>query len=216
MKKILFPVLLLVPFTGAQATTFILSDDAFGTGANPLDAGNASVALTTTADPTASGRGDVGSADIEPGGRWGEVRPQTQNIAIPSESTPEVDTFTASLDVYIPGDTTFVGADRIGVILRWNGSNTNNNQTFRSWDSFTADTWETLTFSGTLPVNGGDGQPLTSVTPIISFDDNANDAASGVAAYVDNWSLTVTGVPEPATGVLSILGAVLCLCRRRR
>ena len=217
MKKLLIPVFLLVPFTGAHAATFILSSDTFGTGQNILNAGNANVALTTTAgDPTSSGHGNVGSADIAPGGRWGEVRAQVNSLAIPVESTPGTDTFSMSLDVYIPSATTFAATDRVGVILRWNGSNTNNNQVFRTWDSFTPDTWETVTLTGTLPVNGGDGQPLTSVVPIISFDDNPADAAPGVAAHIDNWSLSVTGVPEPSTGILGVLSAALFLCRRRR
>nr|MCS5540484.1 hypothetical protein [Roseibacillus sp.] len=62
----------------------------------------------------------------------------------------------------------------------------------------------------------GDGQPLTSVVPIISFDDNPADAAPGVAAHIDNWSLSVTGIPEPSTGILGVLSAALFLCRRRR
>ncbi len=217
MKKLLIPVFLLVPFTGAHAATFILSSDTFGTGQNILNAGNANVALTTTVgDPTSSGHGNVGSADIAPGGRWGEVRAQVNSLAIPGESSPGTDTFSMSLDVYIPSSTTYAATDRLGVILRWNGSNTNNSQVFRTWDSFTPDTWETVTLTGTLPVNGGDGQPLTSVVPIISFDDNPADAAPGVAAHIDNWSLSVTGVPEPGTGILGLLSAALFLCRRRR
>ena len=120
MKKLLIPVFLLVPFTGAHAATFILSSDTFGTGQNILNAGNANVALTTTAgDPTSSGHGNVGSADIAPGGRWGEVRAQVNSLAIPVESTPGTDTFSMSLDVYIPSATTFAATDRVGVILRW-------------------------------------------------------------------------------------------------
>jgi MYXO-CTERM domain-containing protein len=144
------------------------------------------------------------------------VRAQVNSLAIPAESAPGTDTFTATLDVYIPSTTTYAATDRLGVILRWNGSNANNNQVFRTWDSFAPDTWETITLTGTLPVNGGDGQPLTSVVPIISFDDNPADAASGVAAHIDNWSLSVTGVPEPGTGILGLLSAALFLGRRRR
>jgi hypothetical protein len=220
MNKLLATAFLLVPISSSYAATFVLSDENFDTAAvsgNGLNAGNANVALTTTVgDPTSSGHGNVASADIEPGGRWGEVRAQTQMIALPVESTPGTDTFSMSLDVYIPGSTTYAATDRIGVILRWNGSNSNNTQVFRAWDSFTPDTWETLTLTGTLPVNGGDAQPLTSVVPILSFDDNPADAAPGVAAYIDNWSLSVSGVPEPGIGVLGVLSAALCLYRRRR
>ena len=213
------PLLLLLSLGSAQAATFVLSDenfDAAGVSGNGLNTGNANISLTTTTgDPTASGQGNVGSADISAGGRWGEVRAQTQEIGIPAESTPGTDTFSASLNIFVPGDTTFGGSHRVGIILRWNGNNSNNNQVFRAWDSFTPNTWETITVNGTLPVNGGDGQPLASVLPIISFDENPTNAAAGVAAYVDNWSLSVTGVPEPSLGILSLLGLSVLLRRRR-
>ena len=35
------------------------------------------------------------------------------------------------------------------------------------------------------------------------------------SAYVDNWSLSVTGVPEPSLGILSLLGLGVLLRRRR-
>ena len=199
MSKLLLATLLLVPIVSAHAATLVIADENFDTApvsGNGLNTGNGNVVLTTTVgDPTSSGHGNVASADLEAGGRWGEVRAQTQNIPIPVQSSPGVDTFSASLDVYIPGDTTYAETDRIGIILRWNGSNSNNNQVFFAWDSFATDTWETITLTGTLPVNGGDGQPLTSVVPILSFDDNPTDAAAGVAAYIDNFQLEVS-VPD--------------------
>ncbi len=200
MSKLLTTILLIVPVVGIQAATLVIADENFDSAPesdNGLNAGNANVSVTTTAgDPTASGHGNVGSVDIEPGGRWGEVRAQTQNIAIPVQSVPGLDTFTATLDVYIPDATTFTATDRIGIILRWNGSNTNNNRIFQAWDSFAPDTWETITLTGTLPLNGGDGQPLNSVVPIISFDDNPADAAPGIAAHVDNFQLSVTSADD--------------------
>ena len=200
MSKFLIIILLIAPVVGLQAATLVIADENFDSAPesdNGLNAGNANVSVTTTAgDPTASGHGNVGSVDIEPGGRWGEVRAQTQNIAIPVQSVPGLDTFTATLDVYIPATTTFTATDRVGIILRWNASNTNNNQVFRAWDSFASDTWETITLTGTLPLNGGDGQPLNSVVPIISFDDNPADAAPGIAAHVDNFQLSVTSADD--------------------
>ena len=143
MSKILITILLIVSVVGLQAATLVIADENFDSAPesdNGLNAGNANVSVTTTAgDPTASGHGNVGSVDIEPGGRWGEVRAQTQNIAIPVQSVPGLDTFTATLDVYIPDATTFAATDRVGIILRWNGSNTNNNQIFQAWDSFAPD-----------------------------------------------------------------------------
>ena len=217
--KSLSALFLCISLATTQAATFVLSDENFdggGASGNGLNGGNANVSVSTTVgDPTASGRGNLGSADVSAGGRWGEVRAQTQTIGIPAESTPGTDTFTASLDIFVPKATTFNGSHRVGIILRWNGNNTNNNQVFRSWDSFSSDVWETVTLTGTLPVNGGDGQPLTSVVPIISFDENPQNAAPGVAAYVDNWSLSVTGVPEPSLGILAVLGMGVLLLRRR-
>lgn len=195
MKKIFVFLLGCVPL-GLHGATLVLADEDFDNApesGNGLNGGNANVSLTTTAgDPTDSGRGNVGSADISPGSRWGEVRAQTEDITIPVESVPGSDTFTVSLDVYIPSDTTYDETDRLGIILRWNASNTNNNQVFRFWDSFAPDTWETISLTGTLPENGGDGAPLSSVVPIISFDDNPSDAAEGVAAYIDNLRLEVS------------------------
>lgn len=55
----------------ALAATLVIADENFDTppeSGNGLNAGNAAVTLTTTAgDPTASGHGNVGCADIEPG-----------------------------------------------------------------------------------------------------------------------------------------------------
>ena len=131
MKKIFVFLLGCVPL-GLHGATLVLADEDFDNApesGNGLNGGNANVSLTTTAgDPTDSGRGNVGSADISPGSRWGEVRAQTEDITIPVESVPGSDTFTVSLDVYIPSDTTYDETDRLGIILRWNASNTNNNQ----------------------------------------------------------------------------------------
>ena len=143
---------LLLPVASASAATFVLSDENFDTtpvSGNGLNTGNANVTLSTTVgDPTGTGSGNVGSADIAPGGRWGEVRTQLNSIGIPAESTPGADTFTFSMDVYVPSDTTFAATDRIGIILRWNDNNTANTSQFRAWDSFTPNTWETMTLTG--------------------------------------------------------------------
>ena len=196
MKSPLLAILLACLPLSLHGATLVLADEDFDNASesgNGLNGGNGNVSLTTSnGDPTDSGRGNVGSADISPGGRWGEVRAETENIAIPVESVAGTDTFTVTLDVYVPADTTYAATDRLGIILRWNANNTNNNQVFRTWDSFAADTWETITLTGTLPENGGDGAPLASVLPIISFDDNPSDAVPGVAAHIDNFRLEVS------------------------
>ena len=167
MKSPLLAILLACLPLSLHGATLVLADEDFDNASesgNGLNGGNGNVSLTTSnGDPTDSGRGNVGSADISPGGRWGEVRAETENIAIPVESVAGTDTFTVTLDVYVPADTTYAATDRLGIILRWNANNTNNNQVFRTWDSFAADTWETITLTGTLPENGGDGAPLASV-----------------------------------------------------
>ena len=128
-------------------------------------------------------------------------------------------------DIYIPADTTFDtdaagngAADRINMILRWNGINQGAANKKWNWDSLAADTWHTLSFSGLIKENDNNGDPTTSIIPIFSFYDRSNNGAPGVAAYIDNVSssVTTTPIPEPSVGVLGILGSLLFLRRRRR
>ncbi|MED6299479.1 MAG: choice-of-anchor D domain-containing protein [Verrucomicrobiota bacterium] len=204
MKKILSSLisgLLLGSFLNAQ--NIIILEDDFDT-TNGLGNGNNAGKTTTIEDPTDSGRGNVGSVNIgDPSGTspWGELRaPWPGSVDLPPESIPGTDTFTMKVDLYIPSDTTFntVDApDRFNMIIRWNGINQQNNNQKWEWDSLEADTWHTLSLTGTIRETDAEGNPTISVIPILSFYDNTNDAEPGVAAYVDNFVLEVSVPPEP-------------------
>ena len=198
--------------------------------ANGLGTGNNAAKTAAVADPTGSGRGNVGSVNIgDPTGTspWGELRaPWPGSIDLPSSAIAGTDTFTMKADIYIPNDTTFDtdpagngAADRFNMIIRWNGINKNAANKKFNWDSLAADTWHSLEFTGLIPENDADGNPVTSIIPIFSFYDRSNNATPGVAAYIDNVDISVTtsaAIPEPGVGVLALLGSLIFLRRRRR
>ncbi|MBA71544.1 MAG: hypothetical protein CMO73_02610 [Verrucomicrobiales bacterium] len=241
MKNPINPILLflLISSLVSHGAVTILGDnwDDIGAGAtNGLGTGNNAAKTASIADPTGSGRGNVGAVDIGklkadgtgPLGTspWGELRaPWPGSIDLPANSIAGTDTFTMQADIYIPSNTTFDtdptgngAADRFNMILRWNGINAGNNNKKWNWDSLAADTWHTLSMTGTIKELDNDGNPTVSVIPIFSFYDRSNNAAPGVAAYIDNVSISVTTsvIPEPSVGVLGILGSLLFLRRRRR
>ena len=241
MKNPINPILLFLIISSlvSHGAVTILEDnwDDIGAGAaNGLGTGNNAAKTTPIADPTGSGRGNVGSVDIGklkadgtgPLGTspWGEVRaPWPGSIDLPAGAVAGTDTFTMQADIYIPANTTFDtdpagngAADRFNMILRWNGINQGAANKKWNWDSLAADTWHTLSFCGLIKENDNNGDPTTSIIPIFSFYDRSNNAAPGVAAYIDNVSISVTtsAIPEPSVGVLGILGSLLFLRRRRR
>ena len=204
MKKILLSLisgLLLCSFLNAQ--NIVILEDDFDT-TDGLGTGNNASKTTTIEDPTDSGRGNVGSVNIgDPSGTspWGELRaPWPGSVDLPPESVPGTDTFTMKVDMYIPSDTTFNTVDdpdRFNMIIRWNGINQQNNNQKWEWDSLEADTWHTLSLTGTIRETDAEGNPTISVIPILSFYDKTNDAEPGVAAYVDNFVLEVSVPPKP-------------------
>ncbi|NRB45665.1 MAG: choice-of-anchor D domain-containing protein, partial [Verrucomicrobiales bacterium] len=204
MKKILSSLILsLLLGSFLNAESIVILEDDFDT-TDGLGTGNNASKTTTIEDPTDSGRGNVGSVNIgDPSGTspWGELRaPWPGSIDLPPESVPGTDTFTMKVDLYIPSDTTFntVDApDRFNMIIRWNGINQQNNNQKWEWDSLEADTWHTLSLTGTIRETDAEGNPTISVIPILSFYDMTNDAEPGVAAYVDNFVLEVSVPPEP-------------------
>jgi len=73
------------------------------------------------------------------------------------------------------------------------------------------------------PDNSLDTTPRTAfLSSFNGLDPNGNwtlyvaDVATGDTMTVANWSLTISGVPEPATGLLASLGASLYCVRRKR
>ena len=195
-----------------EANVIVLIEDNFDN-IRGLSAGNNAAKTTVIADPTDSGRGNVGSVNIgDPAGTspWGELRaPSPGSLNLPPESVPGLDTFDMQIDLYIPNDTTFNtadGPDRFNMIIRWNGINQQNNNQKWEWDSLEADTWHTLNMTGTIRETDAEGNPTTSIVPILSFYDKTNDAEPGVAAYVDNFKIKVTTPDEdPNLAVSSVL-----------
>ena len=243
MKTPFFILFLATSIAANGAITLIEDDwDTVGVGPNAGLSGGNNAALTAgVADPTGSGRGNVGSVNIGKKkadgtnlgtGPWGELRAKPNDvfpagaIDVPASSVLGVDTFTMQADIYIPADTTFdtdpaaTSAnknDRFNFIMRWNGLSQGAKTLNTNWSALAADTWHTLSLTSVLQETDKDGNAVTNITPIFSFYDNTNNAADGVAAYIDNVSVTVTtsAIPEPSVGVLGILGSLIFLRRRR-
>ena len=201
-----------------EANVIVLIEDNFDN-IRGLSAGNNAAKTTIIADPTDSGRGNVGSVNIgDPSGTspWGELRaPWPGSLNLPPESVPGQDTFDMQIDIYIPSDTTFNTADapdRFNMVLRWNGINKQNKVKKWDWDSLEADTWHTLEMTGVIQELDSDGNPTISIIPILSFYDKTNDAEPGIAAYVDNYKLKVTTPdedPNLAVGPVLAFGEVV-------
>ncbi len=201
-----------------EANVIVLIEDNFDN-IRGLSAGNNAAKTTIIADPTDSGRGNVGSVNIgDPSGTspWGELRaPWPGSLNLPPESVPGQDTFDMQIDIYIPSDTTFNTADapdRFNMVLRWNGINKQNKVKKWDWDSLEADTWHTLEMTGVIQELDSEGNPTTSIIPILSFYDKTNDAEPGIAAYVDNYKLKVTTPdedPNLAVGPVLAFGEVV-------
>ena len=240
MKTPLILILSLAISLAANGAVTILEDnwDDIGAGAQAgLGTGNNAAKTASLADPTGSGRGNVGAVDIgklkEDGSGpigtspWGELRaPWPGSVDLPSTAVAGVDTQTIKADLYIPSGTTFDtdvsgngAADRFNMIVRWNGINQGAANKKWEWDSLAADTWHSLEINTLIKENDNNGDPTTSIIPIFSFYDRSNNGAEGIAAYIDNVSITTTTsavIPEPSVGVLALLGSLVFLRRRRR
>jgi hypothetical protein len=176
----------------AQSNVTILSED-FESGGNNLNRGNNALDLTLVPNPAAGGTGTVGQGDSgEVASQWGALNAVPQTIPLPAGAEPGVSTFTISMQVYIPSDSTFQDNDRMGVIVRWNGLQTSANSNYQEISTFARDTWETISVSGIIPAVDGNGNPVTEAFPIISFNDRDDDAATGVSAYIDDYSFEVS------------------------
>ena len=240
MKTPLILILSLAISLAANGAVTILEDnwDDIGAGAQAgLGPGNNAAKTASVAPPAGSGRGNVGAVDIgklkEDGSGpigtspWGELRaPWPGSVDLPSTAVAGVDTLTIKADLYIPSGTTFDtdvsgngAADRFNMIVRWNGVTQGAATKKWNWDSLAADTWHSLEFNTLIKENDNNGDPTTSIIPIFSFYDRSNNGAEGIAAYIDNVSITTTTsavIPEPSVGVLALLGSLVFLRRRRR
>ncbi|MGJ8696229.1 MAG: choice-of-anchor D domain-containing protein [Verrucomicrobiaceae bacterium] len=176
-----------------QSMVTIHSED-FETGGGNLNGGNNHMTFTvTTGDPTSSGKGNVGSGDVGGGdSQWAAVNSVPNRIPLPTSAEPGTSTFRVSMMVYIPTATTFANVDRMGLILRWNGVQAGSANQYLEYTTFTPDTWQLFEFTGLVPATDGDGQAVADVLPIISFNDRDNDAAAGVAAYIDDYKIEIS------------------------
>lgn len=193
-------------------------------GIDDLNDGNngASVTEVVGVGAPAGSNGAVAAIDLSGGNVWGAVNPPSNTILLPSGSVPGTDTFEASLRVFVPSSTTLTGTDRISLIVRSNNVNAGNTNTQRVWNTITPDTWTTISIPATtIPELDNGGNPVTGLTPIISFFDRTDagnaEAGAGVAAYIDDWSFSVTtSVPEPSTSVAGLAALGLLGLRRKR
>ena len=174
----------------AQSTELIYTED-FETDDVLFAAGNGNMTSTDVPDPDAAGnQGTVRAGDVAGGNaRWGSM--VGSNTPFPAATAPGTSEFTATMKIYFPSSTTMSGAGRVGFLIRWNGVNNGNSNTYYAWDELAADTWHTLTLNDIIPATDSTGAAVTSVTPVISFDDRDNVAVAGVAAYVDDFTLEV-------------------------
>ncbi|MDB4271676.1 choice-of-anchor D domain-containing protein [Akkermansiaceae bacterium] len=179
-----------------QTLVTVHSED-FESGGGNLNSGNANMmSFGVVADPADAGN-SVGEGNVGGGNsQWGAVNAVPQIINLPNSVEPGVSTFSVSMRVYIPSGTTYAvggsGADRMGIILRWNGIQSGSSNQYLEYDTFAFDTWQLFEHTGTIPTADGDGTPVSTVLPIISFNDRDNDAADGVAAYIDDYKIEVS------------------------
>ncbi|MEJ6578488.1 MAG: hypothetical protein QNL33_02195 [Akkermansiaceae bacterium] len=151
----------------------------------------------TTGDPTAQGRGNVGQGDVGlVATQWGAVSAVPNSIILPAAAKPGISTFTISMMVYIPASTTFAvggaGADRMGLVVRWNGLQTSANSIYVNYDPIPVGTWTPITLTGTIPALAGRGNAVTTALPLISWNDREDNAAAGIAAYLDDDTFEVS------------------------
>ena len=196
MKKIssLITVCLLPASSLQGQTDVLLHSEDFETGGTNFTPGNANITFALASDPDPSGtQGTVGSADLGGGlARWGSVRSIPLLVPFPPGVEAGTSTFTATMRVHYPTGTTSVPGDRTGFILRWNGVNNQNSNLYVTSDEIPLDTWSEISLSEVIPAVDANGNAVTSVSIVLSFDDGGNDAADGLAVYVDDFRITAT------------------------
>ncbi|MDB4387376.1 PEP-CTERM sorting domain-containing protein [Akkermansiaceae bacterium] len=216
----------IVAISVSQGVTILSEADFDAT--NDLNGGGGGATMTVTSDP-AGGTNQVGAIDSGGTGVWGAVSNvgNAGTLTLPAGVVAGTDTWVATFDLYIPTATTFTETDRVNLIVRRNNTNGNGNNVADNnvWNSLAADAWHTISLNGTIEAFETDGTTaVTGYTPILSFydrtdGDGANtEAGTGISAYIDNWSFTVTesAIPEPSTSVAALLGLALLGARRKR
>ncbi|MGC6425595.1 MAG: choice-of-anchor D domain-containing protein [Akkermansiaceae bacterium] len=202
MKLLSFLLIGLIPTLPAlgQVTLTLYEEDFEAGGAN-LTAGNNGAARTIVADPAAGGaQGMVAAVDLAGGNQWGEINAAPATVLdLPAATEPGTSEVTMKMKIYIPSVTTFAtteaGPDRVGLIIRWNNLQATNVSQFIDWDSVAQDSWEEIVLTDFVPSVDSDGNGITRLRPILSFHDRDDNAVSGPAIYIDDFSIEV-GVSE--------------------
>lgn len=225
MIKNLVAALFLGSALSASAVTLI-ADDFDGNTAGPALNNSGGLGLMTVGDPTGGGN-MVGQLNFTGGGQWQSLL--NQNFLLPSGTVAGTDSASFTYRIYIPsvgnGGGAQVGtnqqtSDSFNSIFRTNGSQPDNYPFTKNnpiTDTFFLDEWVTISDGGVIPATDNtDGAPVTNFTAILSVRDISNDNALALVGYIDDISISVTtSIPEPSTALLSLLG-VLGLVRRKR
>jgi|GEM_PF-4066526 len=168
--------------------------------------------LTSIADPTGSGRGSVLQANLggtTTGTEFASIEVEASpfevanKVVYSGDIQPGTTRLTFSVDVYIPsapsGGTVSAG-DSIGFLIRTENNNSWFDNAGGEWggsvnlsgaDLTLVNQWQTLFTTVTVPVTAGGGLALNGLFPLVSLNDAAPAAASGVFAYVDNIKVQV-------------------------
>jgi hypothetical protein len=148
--------------------------------------------------------------------QWGEVRPSPQHGISIGGATAGLDTYTFTLNYYVPANSVAAAGDILRLYIRWgtdpvinpSSGASNGESASVNLGTVAKDTWHTLTYTTTINSNA------TYLFPIISIADLPSFGGSGTILYLDNVSFTVT--PEPGRVLLLMLGLGTLVCRRSR
>ena len=193
----------LAPFKGEE---LIINGD-FESG--DLTAWRDNARFNYTSETVRSGEG-AGEFNLLAGNQWGEAR-----LAAPSppalpdspqslEVTPDMigKAYEYSAWYYRPSEGGMAPDDTVRMIIRWNGVQPGSKaHAITKVGDIPVDTWFQVKAKGEIPELGGDGEPLTSMLPIWSFQDVGTNSEGGEVMYIDDVSLKISSPagPDPLT-----------------
>ena len=103
---------------------------------------------------------------------------------------------------YRPSEGGMAPDDTVRMIIRWNGVQPGSKaHAITKVGDIPVDTWFQVRAKGEIPELGGDGEPLTSLLPIWSFQDVGANSEGGEVMYIDDVSLKISSPagPDPLT-----------------